>query len=119
MAPRALGFGQTAKPQRCGRLCLVTVQASQAALAGKNPPEGGERPVGHIGEDSMIAWWRCWLGLDRLERRIGEGRVVAPDGNSSACRAAACLFRSRPAGYQPAVIAWLFMVNAVSGTSTA
>jgi hypothetical protein len=47
-----------------------------------------ERAAGDIGEDllddSVVAVLS--LGLDQLERRIGEDRVVAPDGDSSSCQ---------------------------------
>ena len=93
-----LGFGQT----------------GQAPAVRQVMPGHGAGQPGHIGRKEPAGRWRAAyrshrrrfddrvvavrLGLDRLERRIGEGGVVTPDGNSSACRAATCLFRSRPAG---------------------
>jgi hypothetical protein len=60
------------------------------------------------------------FGLDRLERRIGEDRVVAPDAKTARLAGLLPAYSGHgPADDQPAVIAWLFMVNAVSGTSAA
>jgi hypothetical protein len=69
------------RPARPGGLCLITAQTSQATLARKNPPAGGRaarRSHRRRFDDRLMAVLA--FGLDRLERRIGEDRVVAPDG---------------------------------------
>jgi hypothetical protein len=77
-----------------------------------------QRPVGPVGEDLLDdrVVTVLLLGLDQLDRGIGEHRVVAQAGNSSSCPAAACLLRSRTRRtISRAVIAWPFFaeVNAV------
>jgi hypothetical protein len=60
------------------------------------------------------------FGLDRLERRIGEDRVVAPEGKQTRLAGLLPAYSGRgPADDQPAVIARLFMVSAAFGTSAA
>ena len=60
----------------------MAARASHAAFAGKRPEGRWARgPLGQVGEDllddGMVAV--LCLGLDHLERRVGEHGVVAPD----------------------------------------
>jgi hypothetical protein len=84
VAARAFAKGRLARaPAARSRLCAMAAMDSQAALAAKTP-EGhvSERAAGDVGEDLLhdrvVAVLP--LGLDELERRVGEHRVL--------CRAA-------------------------------
>ena len=80
-----------------------------------------ERAAGDVGEDllhdGVVAVLP--LGLDQLERRVGEDRVVAPDGEQLVLPWAAFLFWSRTRRtISRAVTAWPFFdANAVYSAS--
>jgi hypothetical protein len=83
VAPRALAWARLARaPTARSRLQLIAAQASQAALAGKEPPAGARGAVVPVGEDllddGVVAV--VFLGLDHLERAVGEHGVITPGG---------------------------------------
>ena len=94
----------------------MAAEDSQAALAGTSPRQVRERAVLQVGDDlfddgvpAVMA-----LGLEQLERRVGEHGVVAPDREQLGLHAA-LLFGSRTRRtISRAVTAWpFFEANAV------
>ena len=88
VAALALALARLARePTTRSRLWAMAAQASQAALAGNEPDmAGAPGPAGQVREhlfDLGVAAV-LFLGLDGLERGIGEDGVVAPDGKQFA-----------------------------------